>query len=425
VRSIAMSVRPVQPAGSIVLPRYLQPPIPSVFTLEITQRCQHHCVGCGNVFAHKRQEMDDTNWAAILERLHPHIKALRVTGGEPTLHGQFGRMMELVDSVGVPFVVFTNGNWADPQATIQILGGCANLRGILISLHGADPAGYLKFTGVDAFAAVTENIRQAAVAGLRVATNTLLLTTTFQRIAGIVDLVTSLGAATISFGRYYGRTLPDLSLTASQLRTALVQIANLRRQAPGVMLSNCVPACFLPGVDFGERGCTSGFTHCTIGPEGDVRPCTHTPLILGHIQDNDIEELWQSPKLDEWRQRIPAPCLTCTALSSCRGGCRATAQQTGLSCDPLMTTPLAEPRSVPIVELAVDQRPRLVCSVESTQYGYTLNGAGHFVTLSHHSRSILQALDGHLSVGQLYDRFGSTGLQLVGSLLQKRLVELG
>jgi radical SAM protein with 4Fe4S-binding SPASM domain len=419
-----MSVHPMQPTEGTVLPRYLQPPTPSVFTLEITQRCKHHCVGCGNVFAHRDQEMDRTSWAAIIERLRPYIKALRVTGGEPTLHEQFERMMELVDGLGVPFVVFTNGNWANSQATIQVLGRCTNLRGVLISLHGADAAGYREFTGVDAFAAVTDNIQQAAAAGLRVATNTLLLSTTCQRVAEIVDLATSLGASTISFGRYYGRPLPDLSLNTSQLRTVLVEIANLRRKAPRVMLSNCVPTCFLPGVDFGQRGCTSGFTHCTIGPEGGVRPCTHTPLTLGHIQDDGIEKLWQSPRLDEWRQRISPLCLTCAALSRCRGGCRATAQQIGLSHDPLMTAPLAEPGPVPTVELAANERPRLVCSVESTPYGYALNGSGHFVTLSHRSCSILQALDGHLTVGQLHDRFGSVGLQLIGSLLQKRLVEL-
>ncbi len=415
---------PLQSTQSRKLPRYLQPPVPTVFTLEITSRCQHQCIGCGNIFEHNYQEMDVATWTAIIERLRPNIRALRITGGEPTLHKQFESIMEIADDLEVPLVVFTNGNWQDPQTVIQALKRCRHLRGILISLHGADAAGYRKFTGVDTFATVTANIQQAAAAGLRVATNTLLLTTTFERLEEISRLSLSLGASTVSFGRYYGKPLPGLSLTHSQFQIALTQIAALRCQNPRITMSNCVPTCFMPDLEIGERGCTSGFTHCTIGPQGDVRPCTHTPLTLGYIQREDIETLWQSPLLNEWRRQIPGSCLDCAALNRCRGGCRATAQELALSADPLMIAPLAELESVPVVDLAADDRPRLSCSVEKTSYGYALEGIGQFVTLSSQSGPILQQLDGHLTIQQLQDQFGPVGPQLVGSLLQKRLVAL-
>jgi radical SAM protein with 4Fe4S-binding SPASM domain len=366
--------------------------------------------------------MDVKNWANIIEQLRPHIKALRITGGEPTLHKQFGDMMEMVNDLGVPIVLFSNGNWANSQVIIQILKRCTYLQGVLVSLHGADAASYQQFTGVDAFASVANNIRLAADAGLRMATNTLLLTTTFERIKEIANFVLSWGVSTASFGRHYGEPLPGLSLTPEQLQSALTQIARLHWEEPRIVLSNCIPVCFIPDLEVVERGCTSGFTHCTIGPEGDVRPCTHTPLTLGYIQDSDIETLWQSPRLDGWRRRIPAPCYSCAALSYCRGGCRALAQQLDLPCDPLMVTPLSEPKSMPIIELAAQDRPMLTCSVESMPYGYALTGAGYFVTLSSHSGPILQALDGQYTVQQLQEKYGLAGLQLVGSLFEKRLV---
>lgn len=419
-----MSTDLAQPVETAKLPHFLQPPTPTVFTLEITQRCHHRCVGCGNVFDHNHMETDASSWASIIERLRPHIQALRITGGEPTLHKQFAQMMTMIDSLGAPFVLFTNGNWTDPQAILSILQKCIHLRGILVSLHGADAAGFRAFTGVDTFAAVTANIRLAAAAGLRVATNTLLLTTTFERITEVAHLALSLGASTVSFGRHYGPFLPGLSLRPGQLQAALIQIARLHRAEPRLILSNCVPACFMPDLELGERGCTSGFTHCTIGPQGQVRPCTHTPLTLGYIQHEDIETLWQSPLLDEWRRRIPSSCLACAALNRCRGGCRALAQQLGLLCDPLMSSPLTELKHIPTVELTADGRPRLTCSVEPTPYGYALTGAGHFVTLSPQSQPILQMLNGQVTVTQLEQKFGPASLQLVGSLIQKRLVAL-
>lgn len=417
-----MSVASVQRLND-ELPHYLQPPVPSVFTLEITQRCNHNCIGCGNTFEHQERDMDTPSWATILARLRPFARALRITGGEPTLHPQFRCMMELADSLEIPFVLFTNGNWAEPKSIVEVLVRCSNLRGVLISLHGANVRDYRWFTGVDAFAKVQENIRQAANAGLRVATNTLLLTTTYQRLPEITDRAISLGASTVSFGRYYGEPISGLSLSADQLRSALFQIAELRRGEPRIVLSNCVPTCFFPTIDLG-RGCTSGFTHCTIGPAGEVRPCTHTPLVLGYIQDQDIGTLWQSAALDAWRRLIPLSCLSCAALNRCRGGCRATAQQLGISHDPLIEGPLTDLGPAPIVQLPGEGKLRLSCSVETTSYGYALSGAGHFVTLSDRAGPILQALDGHLTAKQVQKLFGEGALQLVGSLAHSRLLQL-
>lgn len=419
-----MVVTTASPVREHDLPHYLQPPYPTVFTLEITQRCHHKCRGCGNVFLHTGREMDCASWEKIIARLRPYAQALRITGGEPTLHKQFAQIMETVEAEGLPFVLFTNGNWVEPQFVIDILQRCSHLRGILVSLHGIDARSYFRFTGVDAFDKVTNNIQLAVDAGLRVATNTLLLTTTYRQIAAIAGLALSMGVSTVSFGRYYGPPLPGLSLTTTQLRRALAEIAALRRHNNRITLSNCVPACFLPDEDFGGRGCTSGFTHCTVGPGGGVRPCTHTPLKLGYIQEEEIEALWQSPCLHEWRLAVPAPCRTCAALNRCRGGCRATAQQLKLSADPLMRNPLSEEFIRPVLNLASQARTQLACSIQPTSYGYALTGQGHFVTLSHLSDPILKAIEEHSTIGQICAQFGDAGLQLVGGLVQRRLIEL-
>jgi len=411
----------------IGFPQHLQPSTPSVFTLEITSHCQHHCVGCGNVFEHDGDEMDAKAWAAILKRLQPYADRLRITGGEPTLHRQFQSIIALVDDLGVDYALFTNGDWKNPHAVVEILRDCDNLSSILVSLHGVDAESYQLFTQVDAFSTVKDNIQLAVDAGLRVTTNTLLLRTTYQNIPRIVDLSTSLGSSMVSFGRYYGEPLPShFSLTNIELKTALIQIAEIRSQNPRVVLSNCVPVCFLPEVDFGERGCTSGLTHCTIGPLGEVRPCTHTALVLGNIWQTDIETLWQSPDLDTWRRRIPPSCLNCAALSLCRGGCRATAEQLGLSSDPLMRGPLSELERLPVVRMHPHAYPKLIPRVNLVKLsdGYALQGMGHYIPLSWNSGPILETLDGSLMVEEIESRFGMAAVHLVGSLVRRHLVEL-
>jgi radical SAM protein with 4Fe4S-binding SPASM domain len=405
------------------LPPYLQPPVPSVFTLEITAHCQHLCAGCGNVFSHTGQDLSAADWEINLQKLQPFIKALRLTGGEPTLHKEFLPILKLVDGLGVPFVLFTNGNWTNPPETLRALSACQNLSGLLVSLHGADPVCYQRFTGVDAFDKTVENLRTAAAAGLKIATNSLLLTTTFEQLEVISELVFSLGVTTASFGRYYGPPLPNLSLDSKQLKTALTTIAGLRKKDERITLSNCVPFCFLPELDFGGGGCTSGFTHCTIGPQGEVRPCTHTNLVLGYLPEADLEAIWSSDPLTAWRQRIPPGCLKCKVLSSCRGGCRALAQQLKLENDPLVVQAI-EPLEPVVFNLYADERPKLVCKVVPTDFGYALSGVGHYVTLSQPSGPILQALDGTHTVAEIQLLFGLSSLQLIAALFKKQLLIL-
>lgn len=406
------------------LPAYLQPALPTVFALELTSRCQHHCAGCGNVFTHSNLEMDAVHWARIITKLRPYIQALRITGGEPTLHRQFSKIIEQIDTLGVPFVVFTNGNWSKPQAMVELFQSCTHLKGLLVSLHGADPAAYRRFTGVNAFEKVLANIKLAASGGLRVATNTLLLSTTIEQLSEIAELAFSAGAVNISFGRYYGQSLQDFSVSPAQLRQALTQIAAMRRSDRRISLSNCVPTCFSPEEDFGGGGCTSGFTHCTIGPSGDVRPCTHSEVILGRVPEDDIPELWQSPVLSAWRNLIPDDCLDCQVLNVCRGGCRAVAKKLTLTHDPLHVRALKKTVHEKIVELGMSERPKLTCSVRPTGFGFALSGKGHHVTLSRQSGPILDRLDGNTTVERLLNEFGPAGVELIGGLLQQHLLEL-
>jgi radical SAM protein with 4Fe4S-binding SPASM domain len=362
-------------------------------------------------------------WDEVIAKLQPHVRGLRITGGEPTLHKQFPDLIKNIDFLGVPFVVFTNGDWTDANAVIKTLQSCANLKGLLVSLHGSSAATYRRFTSVDAFEKVIANIKRATSAGLRVATNTLLLSTTVNKLPEIAELAFSAGVANISFGRYYGPVLGDLSLSVTELKRELHQIAKMRQEDQRISLSNCVPACFLPDEDFGGGGCTSGFTHCTIGPLGDVRPCTHSEVILGSLPDDDIEELWRSSAIATWRNLITDECLGCAALNRCRGGCRAVAQKLAVSRDPLCIGALKESKKE-VVTLGMLDRPKLSCIIETTDFGIALNGTGYFVTLSHQSKPILNRLNGNTTVKEILKEFGPASLELMGGLLRQRLLEL-
>jgi hypothetical protein len=100
------------------------------------------------------------------------------------------------------------------------------------------------------------------------------------------------------------------------------------------------------------------------------------------------------------------------------------AQQLHISHDPLHTGCIPLPVCEPVVEIGMLDCPKLSCEVETTSYGYTLTGVGHYVTLSHISGPILQMMDGNTTIGNILNEFGPISLELIGGLIQKQLVKL-
>lgn len=427
------------------LPAHLSPKRPTTYTLELMAACDHQCVGCGNVFGRQMKFLRGTAWRHILEKLRDDIISLRITGGECTLHPDFEMILRAVDALGAPFVVFTNGRWGEPSQCgedkqqakgrnsdkrgvdklLSLFASCKHLDGLLISLHGHTAATYREFVVTDSFATVTDNIRRAAQASIRVGTNTLLLQSTSPHIAEIVALSLSLGASSVAFSRYYGEPMADLELSEEELQAALGMVAALRQTEPRVVFNNCVPLCFSDGT-IPTKGCTSGFTHCTIDPSGVVRPCTHSPFTLGQILEQDITTIWASDRLRQWRDLIPSGCHDCGAFGQCRGGCRATAYQQSLAQDPLIRAPLppsvtAEPERFGLYRHA---RPVRNYTLRQDHFGFYLVNRNRHLAVSAHALPILDLLDGQTTLEQIHSRLGQVALDFIGSLMLSGLVKL-
>ncbi|MGB0389523.1 MAG: SPASM domain-containing protein, partial [Ardenticatenaceae bacterium] len=250
--------------------------------------------------------------------------------------------------------------WAQPERVIELLKESPQCLGLLISLHGADARAHEAFTGVKgSFEETIKNICQATEAGLTVHTNAVLTSYNASQIEALVALSHSLGAECAVFNRYVGVASPDLALSQWALMQAIREVdrigkpstasptARLRaaelggREAghrqPRTKFGTCVPLCF---VESSSSGCLAGTAYCTIDPWGNLRPCNHAPQIAGNLLTQPLEMLWHSATMNAWRDLIPDECTTCSAFSTCHGGCRADMVLKGVKRDPLMTMPL-------------------------------------------------------------------------------------
>ena len=299
----------------------------SVVFVELAAACNNACRGCGNVFAGDpaRPALNASAWATVVERLAPYAPALRITGGEPTLHPQFASIIHEVDSSGLPYTVFSNARWPDAQAILTLLRQLVHLECLLISLHGASAVSHDAFTGVPgSFAETTANLRRAAAAGLRVTTSTVITRHNHAEIAQIVALSQALGAERAVFNRYIGNPLPEIEASPAELRSAVAALELLRGcQAGSVGYGTPVPHCFTPN---GSYGCMAGFAHVTVDPWGYVRPCAHVPLLAGNILDGPpLSDLLAMPVMQNWRSNFLDQCTGCSHRNVCFGACQAMA----------------------------------------------------------------------------------------------------
>jgi radical SAM protein with 4Fe4S-binding SPASM domain len=402
----------------------LIPATPTTYTLEVTSQCNSVCVGCGNVFQRTLGDMEVERWRSLLAILAPHIVSLRVTGGEPTLYPAFTTLLDCIDELGVPFVVFSNGLWPDEDETLAALLACAHLDGVLISLHGGNAASHQAFTGVDCFDRVTNTIRRAAQSGLAINTNTVLTRCNLQDVTAIADLSHNLGAGFAAFSRYYGPPTPATALSESEFRTAAAAVQALKDQGARIHFNNCVPTCFdgLP-----TKSCPAGITHCTIDPKGRVRPCTHAPQILGDLFQQPITRIWKSKAAEEWRGLIPPICKSCAEYVRCRGGCKAIACHLQREQDPLIRKPLEQPLPTMTpsrIQLYSGARVEPNFALREEAFGYLLINRNQIIPVRTEAKPVLDALDGKTTLRQIRDHHGQLGLDFVAYLFNKGLVHL-
>lgn len=414
---------------------------PVLYALELTPACNNRCPGCFNVFVEdqgdrpaleKPPPLPLEGWREILTKIKPHAHLIKLTGGEPTLHPEFAGIVSLLRELDIPFSIFTNGGWLEPESVIALLRDTPQFRGFLISLHGAIPASHDAFSATPgSFQRTTENIRQATAAGLPVSISTVLHKHNLGEIKAIATLASELGADHVVFNRYLGLEREGISLSDKELRQAVRQIGrmqkttaigNRRSKIANVRFGNCIPQCFMRN---SSTGCLAGVAYCTIDPWGNMRPCNHSPRLCGNLLEVPVETAWRSTVMEGFRELIPAECYTCVAFSQCHGGCRALAEELGLPGDPLMRGRMEhEAKSIEQISLYEGLRPVARCAMREEEFGYVLLRGNRVVPLAFEDKAILDTCDGQHTLREIMEAYGQDGLWLVVRLWRKGLVEL-
>jgi radical SAM protein with 4Fe4S-binding SPASM domain len=400
--------------------------VPAIYALELTSACNSRCPGCSNVYAaHRsgRPPLSAQEWRDLLSPFISEAVQIRLTGGEPTLHPEFSHIFEEVASHDAWVTVFTNGRWKDPKQFVKRIQGRRHFSGLLISLHGANATSHEAFSGVPgSFDETVANIRLAEENEITVALSTVITRYSCNELEAVVELGQELGVHHIAFNRFIGAPLPEIEPTEEQTQAAILRVQELAQVGAAVKYGIGVPQCFLSN---GSEGCLAGVAYASIDPWGNLRPCAHSPTVVGSLRESSMTELWHSAAMEQWRALMPTDCISCAAYSVCHGGCRAIQELRPDRRDPLRHEPLdsfAPP--VETRELPASGRPRAAVRLREEPFGYALLGRGQVMPVRPEARPVVEACTGEWTFAQLASRFDEAGLDLLGELWAAGMLDL-
>ncbi|MFN2270125.1 MAG: radical SAM protein [Anaerolineae bacterium] len=313
---------------------------------EVTQRCNHACLHCYNVWngperlegSYPRGELDTAKTLALLNKALDEVDCNHVTltGGEPLLREDLGHILDLLRERGVRVTLISNGHLLDEPSVVDLLERGVGLfelpllsrrREVHDRLSGSPGA-------FDATLAAMAHIRYhwGRFVAVFVATRVNL-----PDLYETIKLAFAFGSRGMMLNRFNpggrGREhLGELLPSADEMNAAL-EIANAASAEFNfpISCSIAMPPCLIdhrkyPNLNFGFCAAGTERAYYTLDPLGNVRPCNHTPTVLGNLLEEPFADIIAPERLAPFVEAVPAFCDPCVLRDTCQGGCKAAAE---------------------------------------------------------------------------------------------------
>jgi len=92
-----------------------------------------------------------------------------------------------------------------------------------------------------------------------------------------------------------------------------------------------IPPCLIdhadyPDLQFGFCKAGSDDAYYALESRGNVRPCNHSPTVLGNAWDEPMAAILSAGRMEPFRAARPSNCEPCSRKEECQGGCKAAAE---------------------------------------------------------------------------------------------------
>ncbi len=306
--------------------------------VEITRQCNLSCRHCGSDCSRSESPVSLTtdSWLKLLTDIAETISrdvCIVLTGGEPLLHPDIGRITGHLASLGMPWGMVTNGH----RLSDDVLAGLVadNMSSITVSLDGPESQHNHLRNSPHSFAAVTDALSRIAQANIdNVDVVTCVHPGNVSHLDETAEILIDLGISAWRLFRIFptgraGRT-DELNLTFEQTQAMLDWIADhrpilrSRGLSVGASCEGYLPFARDRQVRDTPFFCRAGINFGSILVDGTVTGCSNNDpsFAQGNVLENSFGHLWKT-RFDVFRKRDwiqKTTCRTCPQLKRCQGG---------------------------------------------------------------------------------------------------------
>ncbi len=314
---------------------------------EVTQRCNHACLHCYNVWqgeppgTQNRYPLGELDTA---QTLHLLAKALdetdchhvTLTGGEPLLRADLPLLLDFLRERNVLVTIISNGRLLAEEKAISLIDQRVALFELPLLSHWRELHDRLS-AAPGAWDAVLEAMANVRLHHGQVVAAFVATRLNIEHLYETIRLAYAFGARGLMFNRFNpggrGRArLSELLPSVDQVREAL-RVAERASVEFGLPISCSIPIqpCLIDTKQFPHLGfgyCAAGTerAYYALDPLGNVRPCNHSTTILGNLFDEPFADLVSPARMESFIHTYPAVCHACELGSTCQGGCKAAAE---------------------------------------------------------------------------------------------------
>lgn len=323
------------------------------FQWHITDECDQRCKHCYIFSENSCKRLDSMSWEQMEDtfyncldfcEVYDRLPYFYITGGDPILHPDFWRLLELIRERDIPFTIMGNPFHLSDEVCRRLKDyGCRKYQ---LSLDGMRET-HDWFRKPGSFDTTLEKIGCINRAGIRSVIMTTVSGKNIKEVPDIIDTVVKAGVNVFAFARYCpAGEEADTGMTPLEYRELLDvchqkyeryeaegcqtyfnrkdHLWTLYEYEKGIFK---IPEDAVDGMIYG--GCNCGNCHMTILPTGDIYACRRVrDSKVGNVFEDRLADVWVC-QMEQYRDYDKfQKCSKCELLAYCRG-CPAVAMSTG------------------------------------------------------------------------------------------------
>lgn len=311
--------------------------LPAYAQLEITDVCNLRCKHCYHFNTDKMPKSKDICHKEMIQLARKLIDAkiysLVITGGEPLARPKTTiNVAEMAKKSGMHVSINTNLLFLTEKMLVSLRD--ANVNSLLVSCPASEPDIYRQITRNGDYAQFLSKLKLLLGTGISCLVNMVVTQTNCQFVRS-----TAIDMANMGVKRFAASPAslnvehPDYEglLNKSQILALLEDLKWCHEELDlRVDMLEPLPKCLYPAwcwekdYAFTKRSCQAGRMSISVANNGDVRPCSHNPIVYGNLFQESLEVIWGEMAVYR-NNMVPKVCKYCPTVSLCNGSCRTNA----------------------------------------------------------------------------------------------------